>query len=269
MKLDAILKMTQPELKKNLFSELRLSGYKKVFQPNGFVYAAGSIPVLLIAHLDTVHRTPVNTICYSKDGNVLMSPEGIGGDDRAGVYMILEIIKEHKCHVLFCEDEERGAIGARKFTSSKHRPNVNYIIEFDRRGSNDAVFYNCDNRDFADFICGYGFKEEFGSFSDISIIAPHLGIAAVNISAGYYNEHNQHETIRMKDVENNINRAKQIVSAKTERYEYVEGFSYGITGFHGYGNVRRLDLRNSLFEEDETDENDQLFYDYFRSAKEK
>lgn len=235
MELETILKMSQAELKKSLCSELRKTGYTKVYRPTGFIYTAGSVPVLLVAHLDTVHRNPVNIICYSKDGNVLMSPEGIGGDDRAGVYMVLKVIQEHKCHVLFCEDEECGGIGARKFSVSRYRPNVNYIIEFDRRGSNDAVFYNCSNKGFTDFICSYGFKEEFGTFSDISIIAPHLGIAAVNISAGYYNEHRQHEVIHMKDIENNISRANQIVSAKTKRFEYIEGLRYRSADLYRYG----------------------------------
>ena len=63
------------------------NGYA-VRKQRGFLYAEGTVPVLLVAHLDTVHRTQPETICYSADGTVMMSPQGIGGDDRAGVYMI-------------------------------------------------------------------------------------------------------------------------------------------------------------------------------------
>ena len=70
-----------------------------------------------------------------------MSPQGIGGDDRAGVYMILEIIKQANCHVLFCEDEEIGDIGAKKFVKSNMPLPVYYIIELDRQRHNDAVYY--------------------------------------------------------------------------------------------------------------------------------
>lgn len=86
-------------------------------------------------------------------------------------------------------------MGARKFAKSKLRPEVNYIVELDRRGTNDAVFYNCDNPDFTEFVCSFGFEENYGSFSDISVVAPHLDTAAVNISAGYFNEHRLHEMI--------------------------------------------------------------------------
>ena len=187
LKFETILKMTQPALKKALTNELKKLNFNPKSE-DGFVYAKGDIPVLLVAHMDTVHREPVQTICYSNDRKIIMSPEGIGGDDRAGCYMILEILKKHKCHVLFCEDEETGGKGAHLFTQntqstqSNITPKINYIIELDRRGSNDAVFYDCENPEFTEFVTEFGFKEALGSFSDISIIAPHLGIAAVDVS---------------------------------------------------------------------------------------
>jgi hypothetical protein len=184
MKLETILRKSQFELKHAIHNELKSLGYRPTSRP-GFLYAKGTVPVLLVAHLDTVHRTSVKTICYSADGDILMSPEGIGGDDRAGVHMVLQLIRNHRCHVLFCEDEECGGIGARSFARGSIRPEVNYIVEVDRRGSNDAVFYDCENPGFTKFVCGFGFEEDFGSFSDISVIAPALKLAAVNISAGY------------------------------------------------------------------------------------
>ncbi len=220
MEFEQIFRISQGQLKEALVRELKAMGYKPKSR-KGFLYASGDLPVMLIAHMDTVHRQLVQTICYSADGTVMMSPEGIGGDDRAGVYMILRILQEARCHVLFCEDEETGGQGARKFERSSIRPEVNYLIELDRRGGNDAVFYNCCNREFAKFICGFGFMENSGSFSDISIIAPHLDVAAVNISAGYYNEHRQHEYVRLDQMEENIFRIRDVVLTATERFPYM------------------------------------------------
>lgn len=221
MKIDTIIRKDQAELKKFTASQLKKCGYNPVVR-DGFIYAKGTHPILLVAHLDTVHKEVPKIVCWSSDGNYIMSPQGIGGDDRCGVYMILEIIKSKQCHVLFCEDEEVGGIGAEKFVESGINPKVKFIVELDRRGSNDAVFYDCDNRDFIDFVCGYGFNEEFGSFSDISIIAPHLKTAAVNISSGYYNAHTQHEYISMNVVRQNINKVKRLIDNPTEHYEYIE-----------------------------------------------
>ena len=202
LEFEQIFQLSQGNLKEALVGELKALGYKPKSR-KGYLYASGELPVMLIAHMDTVHRQLVQHICYSEDGCVMMSPEGIGGDDRAGVYMILRILQEAKCHVLFCEDEEIGGQGARKFERSSIRPEVNYLVELDRHGGNDAVFYSCNNREFIRFICSFGFGEARGSFSDISIVAPHLDVAAVNISAGYYNEHRQHEYVRLDQMEEN------------------------------------------------------------------
>jgi len=222
MNIEKIFMSTQKELKQALYGVLKSAGYRPVKQ-DGFIFAQGTHPVMLVAHLDTVHHEPVKQICYSRDDNIMMSPQGIGGDDRCGVYMILEIIKEFKCSILFCEDEEMGAIGAGKFTTSGIAPKgINYIIEMDRKGLNDAVFYDCDNRDFTDFVLEAGFIKAEGSFSDISEIAPFLGIAAVNISSGYYNAHTQHEYVKLLEVENNIYRISKLIKTGSPQFEYIE-----------------------------------------------
>ena len=218
---ETILRLPQMELKKMLKAELKSRGYPVTDKP-GYLYAEGAIPVLLVAHMDTVHRQPVEQICYSEDRAVAMSPQGIGGDDRCGVWMILQILRTTNCHVLFCEDEEVGCIGAKKFTGGSLRPQVNYIVELDRRGNNDAVFYRCDNPEFEDFVTSFGFETAGGSCSDISYIAPYLETAAVNISCGYYCEHQRHEYIHLEEIELNADRVAQMVTQQTEHFEYME-----------------------------------------------
>ena len=216
-----IIQMNQATLKEYLDLHLQDLGYS-TFNKKGFLYAEGDIPVLLVAHLDTVHNEKAEIICFSEDMRYVMSPQGIGGDDRCGVYMILQLIRDFKCHVLFCEDEEIGGRGANKFVASKLKPRVNFIVEMDRHGSNDAVFYRCDNPEFTDFVLGFGFEENHGTFSDISVIAPSLNTAAVNISAGYYNEHRLFEYIDMFAVENNIRRIGEMIMDDSEHFEFIK-----------------------------------------------
>lgn len=224
LEFEQIFQLSQERLKQALEAELITSEYT-VQKQKGFLYAEGSTPVLLVAHLDTVHRALPETICYSADGAVMMSPQGIGGDDRAGVYMILRLIQRCHCHVLFCEDEEPGGHGARAFTKSGIKPDVNYIVELDRVGNNDAVFYQCRNRQFEQYINGFGFQTAFGSFSDISILAPHLNLAAVNLSTGYYHAHQPGEYVRLDEVETLIGRVAKLLQAKTERFSYTQKFA--------------------------------------------
>lgn len=219
-----ICKLPQEKLKVRLEAELTALGYE-VVNEDGFLYAEGDVPVMLTAHMDTVHHDNCTIVCTSEDGNVVMSPQGIGGDDRCGIYMCLRILETHHCSVLFTEDEEIGCVGAHKFTKTDYKPKqLNYIIEFDRKNANDAVFYDCDNKDFEEFITtDTGFKTAYGSCSDISYVAPHLRVAAVNFSCGYYNPHTQHEYVKYDEMNTNIERAIAIIDKPCDKpFEYIE-----------------------------------------------
>lgn len=200
-----------------------------------FVLVRGEAPVMLVAHLDTVHKDPVSDICMTVDGDILMSPQGIGGDDRCGVYALVSAYEaaEKKPWLLFTCDEEVGGRGADAFCQlyekgklPKELSGLKCIVEIDRRGSEDAVYYDCDNKDFETYITSKGFVTAHGSFSDISYIAPELGVAAVNLSSGYYNAHTQHEFINLKHLEAVIEKVKTIVADAAlpdfPKYKYVE-----------------------------------------------
>ena len=216
-----ICKMTQSELKKYMASYLGSKKYK-VENHDGFLYAKGDVPVLLVAHMDTVHRQLPATIC--EINGKISSPQGIGGDDRCGIFIIMNLVNRLHCSVVLCEDEEIGGIGARKFSNSQfiHSLDVNYAIEFDRMNANDAVFYSCDNKDFTEFVVDtIGFKEAHGSFSDISIIAPAAKIAAVNLSCGYYRAHTTDEYVMYDEMMDTIDAAEALIKTECDKFEYV------------------------------------------------
>jgi hypothetical protein len=181
--------------------------------------------------------------------------------------MIFEVIKKHNCSVLFCEDEEIGAIGAEKFLESKVSNGLefNYIIEFDRKGNDDAVFYDCDNKEFEEFITQKFYTTAYGTFSDISTLAPALGCAAVNLSCGYYKAHTKDEYVVFPEMIASIEAACDILDRTTEddKFEYIEReYSYGgyssfkfDDGFYGYENYFLLQYVDENGQEDwfETD----------------
>ena len=234
-----ICQMTQEQLKQYVSEELKKT-HKKCISDDGYVYAQGNFPVLLVAHMDTVHKELPTVINYDEKTQSLSSPNGIGGDDRCGIYMVLEVVKKYNCSVLFTEDEEKGCIGAEKFVSSKLAQDLefNYIIEFDRKGKNDAVFYDCDNADFTKFITKEFFKTAWGSFSDISIIAPYLECAAVNLSCGYYQPHTTSECVVFPEMNKVIEEAYKILERTTEsdKFEYIEKKRYSNYYYDDYYN---------------------------------
>ena len=207
--LEDFLRPTQKQLFKRLAKKFKRNS---LLSKGNFILVKGVAPVMLVAHLDTVHEETVRDICISADGNIIMSPQGIGGDDRCGVFKI-------KPWLLFCCYEEIGGLGAKKFCLAhqqlqlpKEIDDLKFIIELDRKGKNDAVYYRCDNPDFEAYISGKGFQSAQGSFSDISLIAPELGIAAVNLSCGYYAAHTRHEYINRSQLNAVIHKVVDIVS---------------------------------------------------------
>ena len=239
---EKICRMSQAEVKVYVENELKKT-HKDIYVGDGYVYAQGTFPVLLLAHMDTVHKETPKIIMYDPKNGSMSSPQGIGGDDRCGIFMVLEIVKKHNCSVLFCEDEEIGGIGAKKFTQTDLAKELkfNYAIEFDRKGKRDAVFYDCDNDEFEDFITSEFYKTSYGSFSDISVVAPFLKCAAVNLSCGYYNAHTTQEYVVVTEMLESINAACRILERTTEddKFEYVEAtypsYYRGYNGYYGYG----------------------------------
>lgn len=202
--------LSQEKLKGRLQNELGSLGYKAKGK-DGFVFARGDIPVLLVAHMDTVHRALPKNIWFSYDLDKITANEGIGGDDRCGIYIIMDILKKTKLrpNILFAEDEEIGGIGSRKFITRYREDNLDldYIIEIDRRGKDDSVFYDLDNEEFEDYINSFGFITSWGSYTDICELCPHFKVAGVNLSSGYYNPHTTSEYVvlsEMLDIKNKV-----------------------------------------------------------------
>lgn len=215
-----ILRKNQNDLKQLLEMYLKIQKYEPIVG-DGFVYATGDIPILLVAHMDTVHTSIPSQIYCDLLQKVVWSPQGIGGDDRCGVFMILKLLEKFKPHVLFTEDEEKGCIGASKVVNQILKPDVKFIVELDRRGSDDCVFYDCENKKFQEYIESFGFKTAIGSYSDICILSDEWDIASVNLSSGYYDEHTRYEYIKLNDMEKTLERVTKILEdEESEYYDY-------------------------------------------------
>jgi len=233
--LTKILEMETAELGAYLSGKLfEVYGKDLIYTTEDYIYAKGEIPVALIAHMDTVHNVPAVEIMTE---GILTSSTGLGADDRAGVYAILHLLDlGYRPSVIFLNYEESGGIGATEFVKrmkkDKRQLGVNFMVEFDRKNANDAVYYNCDNSEFETFINSFGFKTAWGSFSDISIIAPWAKIAAVNLSVGYYFQHTRHEILVLADLMNTLKKAEKMLQTETKPFVYMEvqsGWEYYYT----------------------------------------
>lgn len=222
--LDLFRQDAQELLSVNFPIELIDRGYDEAKFEFGemYFYTPGEIPILLIAHVDTVHSELPQVILY--DQGYAWSPQGLGADDRAGVAGILALTDMgFRPHILLTDGEERGGIGAQEAVKNMAIPNVRYMIELDRKGSVDAVFYSCDNTEFQDFVVDFGFSKAFGSFTDISKLCPGWGISGVNLSIGYYNAHTKSEYLVEDEFFATIYRVAEMLSrVPDETFEYIE-----------------------------------------------
>ena len=219
-----LLKLDQIQLKR-LMNEYLKKFYPKVVNTRDYIYAEGTIPIALVAHLDTVFSSPCDNIYYDPKMQVMFSPEGLGADDRAGVFSIIQILRSGlRPHVILTTDEEMGGLGAMRL-AERACPfkDLRYMVELDRRGTTDCIFYECENYNFIEYIESFGFITNYGTFSDISWLCPQWKVAGVNLSVGYTNEHTQHETLSIKAMLSTIEKVKKMLtSSDIPKFEYIE-----------------------------------------------
>ncbi len=187
-----------------------------------WVYLPGKRPdrLLLVAHADTVHDDKVlNEICWI--GDAAMRPEAagkagkggyyssawscLGADDRAGCAMWYNLF-DGQHSVLITTGEERDCVGARAAVRdigeelAKHQ----FAIQVDRRGDRQCVFYDVSTEAFRKWMIAQctafdydrvSWSDEQGSSTDIKAICPEIELCGVNLSAGYWNEHQSDEML--------------------------------------------------------------------------
>jgi hypothetical protein len=225
----ALCSLTDLELLDTLRDLLIKYGYVDVVCTDDYLIAEGDIPIGLVAHCDTVFTLPPEEWFYDSKRNVLWSPDGAGFDDRAGVFAIIKILTlGYRPSIIFTNGEEIGGVGSFALVDTykeiPFRVKPKFLIQFDRMGNNDCVFYDCLNREFIKDIKKYGFQFKSGTFSDISILGPFWEICAVNLSIGYYDEHTTVERLFIDETYHTIEKAINIIEDidKFPYYKYLK-----------------------------------------------
>ena len=226
--MSSLAKLTQPALQNVLYKYLNKI-YPKAIYDDAYLYAEGDIPIALVAHMDTVGKAPPKEVFYDREQNVMWSPQLLGADDRAGVFCILKILESGlRPHVIFTTDEEIGCKGAIQLSLNPCPfEKLQYIIQLDRRGSNDCVFYECDNEEFEKYVESFGFITAYGTFTDITELCPSWGMAGVNLSVGYRDEHTVSEVLFVSQMLATIEKVKKMLSVEDVPYfKYIPAFNY-------------------------------------------
>lgn len=203
-----------------------LLGEKKIGSGQGAV-------VLLSAHMDTVKGVLSDKKLIEKDGKISASKGALGADDRAGIAIILEVLRNlwrikgfnGTIKVAFSRQEEIGCVGAGKIDPNWYK-DVNLAIVVDRRGNRDIVV-GCGKAFCSDAVGK--FMEEVSALADMNwqcveggisdaMVFSKNGINSVNVSAGYYNEHTSQEYVVLAEMMDTMRLILQAIAVINDFY---------------------------------------------------
>ena len=240
--------------------DLTSDKYNNIYVTKGVLDEGESYP-MFISHTDTVHELidQINvkeeylvrpytfgkdfgseqSLClkaYDNDGK----PTGIGGDDKCGIFICLELLSRlDKVKVAFFVSEETGCHGS-KMVDEEFLKDVGYCVQYDAPGDH-LISYSCMGTVLFDQD-GEFFKTalrsitgSFGNemmvqshpYTDIMMIKQKSDISCINMSCGYYNMHTSNEFVCINDVERAIiagmNMVKDLGLKKYEfKYEGIK-----------------------------------------------
>jgi len=213
--IEKICRMDEEELRSYLVRTLKKKfNYQNVICTKDYIIAEGTLPICLVAHMDTVFSYLPQEFIYDQQKHILYGIGGSGFDDRAGICAILELLNLGNFpSVIFTTDEEMGGLGSRQLVEDYPICPFpcNAIIQLDRANHFDSVYYDCNNKQFEEYINDYGFETAWGTFSDISVLAPAWEIAAVNLSIGYKYEHSEAEILHLDWLNETINKVDSLL----------------------------------------------------------
>ncbi|MGE5652657.1 MAG: hypothetical protein ACM3ZQ_00120 [Bacillota bacterium] len=198
---------------------------------------AGADTVLLCAHMDTVFFPPQERVIVTEDGymqlggitlqNSIAGTPILGGDDRAGMEIILSILESYQgplnIKVLFTVREEIGGQGMHDANRS-FLAGIGFGLVLDRKHSGDVVTIIerkrlCD-RKLTNRILKAGrfahvrdLNVTDGAFSDAYFLSRRFQVPCANLSVGYYHPHSPMERIDLHALDDSVRWVQAILDS--------------------------------------------------------
>jgi len=190
------------------------------------------------AHIDSVQPIDRYFRVVQRNGTLLAVDSknhqvGFGGDDKAGVYICLELLDRFPdIAVAFFAAEEIGCRGALS-AHEKMFDDIGYVLEFDCPGHEMFSYTTSGVRLFdndGQFIkTGFPVLSKWGinkwqhhPYTDVMALRKRFSFSCMNLPCGYYNWHAPSECVKISDTHNSLEMATELVAALgTARYDYI------------------------------------------------
>lgn len=189
----------------------------------------------MVAHMDTVHAITDDLFPLEFNGMITgfdrinMEQVGIGGDDKVGIFIALECLREFDdMKVAFFRDEEVGCMGSYGAQMSFFS-DCRFVLQCDRRGNSDFIIdasgvelsSKCFQDDVLPIISSYDYKFAKGMMTDVMALKENqIEVSVANISCGYYNPHSPQEFVDVFDVMQCLEMCQTIIRYCTDTYTH-------------------------------------------------
>jgi di/tripeptidase len=225
----------------------KIDTYGNLYLIKGDLISKKKYPIL-VAHIDTVHVDQISLINNNQRLDIQESngelrainpitgnKTGIGGDDKAGVIIALEVLERiEKGICAFFVEEEIGALGSNNLNYPIMSKGA-YAIQFDAPTGSEVCVHSDGVRlfdiDFMDLI--YPTLSKFGysnfvmhrPFTDVSRVRSIMKYNTLNLGAGYYNFHTKDEYVLISEMENAVNCTLEIIDVLSIATEKIKPLS--------------------------------------------
>lgn len=205
---------------------LKTKGYQYTKDKMGNIYVTKGETEFFpcfVAHTDTVHQINHNlkVVQLEEEGKTIltgvdsetMEPSGIGGDDKCGVFLCLEMLDVlDNVKVALFVSEEIGCLGSRE-ADPEFFKNVGYAIQYDSPKGNSMSLTLMGKKLFGEktdfggkvspLILEHGINSwERHPYTDIWPLMEKFDFSCLNLAAGYHRYHTANEYVVVEEVEN-------------------------------------------------------------------
>jgi hypothetical protein len=224
MTITKILTMTEIELRWYIIAKLKAAKVPHTVTDDYIVTNNTGVLPLVCVHTDIVGGVPPTAKQIVKTGSTL-SVKGeakvLGADDRAGVYIALNLLHRKDFNFAFFAKEEVGCKGSTQFALLEDLYDYSCFIGLDRasrNGKQNAATYGFDNDELLDLFV---YPESMGSLCDASLLSSYSDIACINLSVGYDHEHSSKEILDVSLMLETLQVMKELV-VPDKIYNYEE-----------------------------------------------
>ena len=285
--------------------KLMIEYLEKVLKDKGFKYQKdkmGNIFVtkgkteyfpLFVSHTDTVHRVNTNlkVVQLEEENEIILTgvdketlkPSGIGGDDKCGVFLCLEMLDTlDNVKVAFFVSEEIGCLGSKKAVSTNPQffQNVGYAIQYDSPKGN-SMSMSLMGKDLFNKTSDFGEKVsplilEHGindwarhPYTDIWPLIDTFNFSCLNLAAGYHRYHTDNEYVVVSEVQNGFELGLKLHQELGENFYERKKEVNKFNTLFGYGEKQIINEEedDDLFFDEEEDFEDFGNEEYFYSGE--